>query len=182
MRYCKQCVHARRACDRKEIKCSLKGKSGRGDAIACCAFKLSARAFLESVSRADKRLEDMSWRAQHYREIAYRATGSMEATRVSGTAGRSKVESNINRCLDIARDIDRKAEALRGKLAQAQEMIDSVSDPQGQEVLELRYLHRMRWEEIAKRMNYTQRNVVHIHGAALREAQMKMDQNNKNTY
>lgn len=175
MRMCKQCAHARRACDWAERSCSLKGETVRGDAIACGEFELSARAYLESISRADKRLEDMSWRAQHYREIAYRATGSMEATRVSGTAGRSKVEHNINRCLDIAQDIDREAEALRTRLARAREMIDGVSDPQGREVLELRYLSRLHWEEIAKRMNYTQRNVAHIHGAALREVQMQME-------
>ena len=176
MRTCKQCAYAYRAEEWTERKCGHKGETVRAEAIACEAFKLSARDFLESISRADKRLEDMSWRAKHYREIAYRATGSMEATRVSGTAGRSKVEHNINRCLDLAQDIDRQADALRGNLALAYEMIEGVTVPQGREVLELRYLRRLSWEEIAERMKYEARQTQRIHRKALREVQAQINQ------
>ena len=177
---CKQCRHARKGETWDKRFCQLREQSVQAEELACAeGFQISARAFLESISRADKRLEEMSFRAQRYRDMAKRATGSIEATRVSGTAGRSQVESNINRCIDIANDIDRQAAQLRERYAQAMRAIEGVSDPAGREVLELRYLHRMRWEEIAKRIGYTQRNIIRLHGIALREVEAQIDQDER---
>lgn len=175
MSRCKQCRSACRAEDRDERFCRKLRKTMQSDAPACAdGFQISARAFMESIARADKRLEDMSMRAQRYRENAHRATGSMEAARVSGTAGRSRIETNMNRCIDIARDIEREAEQLRAQYERARSLIAGVSDPAGREVLELRYLSRMRWEEIAGRMHYDERQVRRIHGLALREVDAQM--------
>lgn len=142
--------------------------------MACSAYAISARAYLEQIGNATRRLEDMSYRAQRYRDMARRATGSMEATRTSGTGGRSRVETNVNSCIDLAADIDRRAAVLRAQYETACEMIEGVQDAAGRELLELRYLRGMRWEDIGRRMGYELRQTYRLHGRALQEVQAQM--------
>lgn len=179
MNTCRMCRWAGRAEDREERECLNPGANAgtvRAGAPACERYKISAWALLESVARAEKRMEDMSWRAAHYREMAGRATGSMEAVRVSGSAECSKVARNIDRCIDIGISIDRQAEALKARYELVCELIGGVSSPEGREVLELRHLSRLRWEEIARRMNYDERQLRRIHTRALEEVQKEMDE------
>lgn len=179
MNTCRMCRYAGRAANREEREClnqDAKAGTVRAGAPACERYKISAWALLESVARAEQRIEDMSWRAEHYREMAGRATGSTEAVRVSGSAECSKVARNIDRCIDIGISIDRQAETLKVRYQTVCDLIGGVSSPEGREVLELRHLSRMTWEEIAARMNYEARQVRRIHARALEEVQAEMDE------
>lgn len=175
MATCGQCRHACRV-ERREMRiCARDAQTVRAEAQACPCFAISARAYLERIENASRRLEDMSYRAQRFREQAMRATGSMEATRVSGTDGGSKVSRNMNSCIDLARDIDRRAAALRKQYDAACQMIDNVQSANAREVLELRYLRGMRWEDIGKRMHYDERQVYRLNRRALEDVQRQMD-------
>lgn len=45
--------------------------------------------------------------------------------------------------------------------------IEAMQDETEKTVLRLRYIHWLRWEQIAERMGYSLRNVTKIHGKAL---------------
>ncbi len=63
-------------------------------------------------------------------------------------------------------------EALARAMAEREwleDTIRSLSDPRMREVLSLRYLQGLPWEEIADRMYYSQRWVLKLHRAALIE-------------
>lgn len=45
--------------------------------------------------------------------------------------------------------------------------IESMQDETEKAVLRLRYIHWLRWEQIAERMGYSLRNITKIHGKAL---------------
>lgn len=47
------------------------------------------------------------------------------------------------------------------------EKIEAMQDETEKTVLRLRYIHWMRWEQIADRMGYSIRNITKIHGKAL---------------
>lgn len=129
---------------------------------------------LDGVCGAERRIEEMAQRAQRYRELARMATGSAEAVRVSGTTGRSRVERNVGRLVDIAREIDAQAERLRRRMDEAARLIEGVSNPLGREVIELRYFDRLPWERIAQRMHYSRSAVIEMHGRALAEIERQM--------
>ncbi len=175
MNTCRSCRFAAGATSRQKRICRQSGATVDAESRACGAYALSARAYLERIGNATRRLEDMSYRAQRYREMARRATGSMEAARTSGTDGGSKVAGNMDRCIDLAADIDRKAAELRRQYDAACAMIEQVQDADGREVLELRYLRGMRWEDIGRRMHYNERQVRRMHKRALLDVQRQMD-------
>ena len=156
--------------------CATDAQTVRAEAQACPCFAISARAYLERIENATRRLEDMSYRAQRFREQAMRATGSMEAARISGTDDRSRVSRNMNSCIDLARDIDRQAAMLRGQYETAYAMIDAVQSVEAREVLELRYLRGMRWEDIARRMHFDERQVRRLNRRALEDVQRQMEE------
>lgn len=141
----------------------------------CPLYAMSARSFMEQVINAQRRITQMQQRAQHYRELAMRSTSSMQALRVGGTSARSKVEDGACAFMDICRDIEDEAQHLRETIRKTNEVIGRLSDPIEREVLELRYLSGLRWEDVARRMMYDERQVRRIHARALGHVQREMD-------
>ena len=174
MRMCKQCRYADRTEDRQMRRCPYR-EEVRADQAACERYAVSAYAFLESVARAEKRLRSMALRAQEYREMASRATGRMEASRTSGTCGRSRVEQGVNACVDIAMQIESQASRLRERHAQALAMIEDVQSAEGRRVLEMRHLERREWSAIARELGYDVRQAQRIHRRSLCDVQAQMD-------
>ena len=55
------------------------------------------------------------------------------------------------------------------RAAEAMGHIDALPDPGQRAVMAYRYLNGLSWKEIARRMNFSQDWVKHVHGRALRE-------------
>jgi DNA-directed RNA polymerase specialized sigma subunit len=97
------------------------------------------------------------------REMAGHATSVSTAERVSGTPQRSKMENCIAQIDELEREID----AAAGIIGEIKETIRGVEDINYRNVLELRYLDGMTWEQIGDRMHYSDRWVKTLHGRAL---------------
>lgn len=145
------------------------------EGAACGDFCISAQAYMEDVTNLQRRIAIKTETAHRYRDMAMRATGSMEAVRVSGSGNRSKVETNVNALVDIERAIERDAERLRGKITMTMELIEGVCTPERKELLELRYLCGLTWENVGRRMKYDKRQSQRIHKKALEDVQRQMD-------
>ncbi len=180
MRNCKMCRHsARFRAQRDKSVCWLDPHAPRivdAGGEVCGEYGISAQAYLEDVTNLQRRIEAKSDLVRRYRDMATRATGSMEAVRVGGTGEHSKVERNMDKAIDLAREIERDTDRLIAKLRIVQELIDGVSAPEGRELLELRYLCGCKWEDVAARMHYERRQSQRIHKAALEDVQRQMDE------
>lgn len=141
----------------------------------CKMYAMSARAFMERVINAQRRIAHMQQQAQYYKSLALRSTSSMQALRTGGTSARSKVEDGACAFMDISRDIEEHAQQLREMIQKTREVIDRLSDPVEREVLELRYLSGLRWEDIGRKMCYDERQVRRLHVKALEHVQREMD-------
>lgn len=141
----------------------------------CPLYAMSARAFMERVVSANRRILSMQELASRYREMAMRTTGSMQAVRVSGTMERSRVEDGVCALMDVCRDIEDEAQRLRRIISETNAVIDRLTDASEREVLELRYLSGLKWEDVARRMMYDERQVRRIHVRALEHVQREMD-------
>lgn len=71
---------------------------------------------------------------------------------------------------EIAEDIDRLIDVKREVMA----VIDSLDDPDEINLLYMRYLQYLKWEEIALKMNFSYMHVHRIHGKALQSVEEKM--------
>lgn len=175
MKRCKTCKYAGRAEDRLWRHCAQTGTRVRADEQTCAAYAISAWGYLESIAYAQARMRSMSMRAQEYREMARRATGTTEATRASGTGSRSRVETCTVHCIDIALQIEARAEQLKGRLDMAMQMLDDMASAPGRRALEMRHLERRAWADIAREIGYDERQAQRIYRSALREMQEQMD-------
>ena len=146
---------------------------------ACEQYEPHTREFFQRVVHADRRIAAMAEQCAHYRELAMRATGNMQALRMSGTQWRSKVEDGVVHLVDLIDEIDRQAEALCAQRREVQSVIDALDDPQAKEVLELRYLGGMNWNDIALRMHYEMAQIHRIHRRALTLAQQEIEERAK---
>lgn len=172
MSICETC----RYCGHMEKKCMASNCTPRYTLFdSCPMYAMSARAFMERVISAQRRIVSMEEHAARYRDMAMRATGNLQAIRSGGTPQRSKVEEGMCAFADICADIEREAEKLRETMRETRTVIDRLTDRTQREVLELRYMNGLRWEDVARRMCYDDRTVRRIHVKALENVQREMD-------
>lgn len=140
----------------------------------CPLYAMSAQAFMQRVINAQRRIVSMEENAARYRDMAIRSTGSLQGVvHVKGSL--SKVEEGMSVFMDICRDMEREAAALRGYIREVQTILNRLTDVQEREVLELRYLNGLGWQDVADRMFMHERNVRRIHIKALEHVQREMD-------
>lgn len=179
MSCCRMCrFSARFKARRDKSVCWLDPASPRivdADGQVCSQYCISAQAYMEDVTNLQRRIAVKEECAQRYREMATRETGQMEAVRVGGTPGRSKVASNMDKYIDIEREIAKDVDRLRHKIAITMELIEGTETPEQKELLELRYLCGYKWEDVARRMHFDRRQSQRIHKRALESVQRQMD-------
>ena len=141
----------------------------------CPLYAMSAQAFMNRVTCAQRRIVEMEERAAHYRDMAKRITATLSGVRVSSSPGGSRMEENMDAFMDICKDIEREARRLRKYLAQANMVISRIVDMREREVLELRYLSGYEFEDIARQLYVSERTVRRIHVKALEHVQREMD-------
>lgn len=106
-------------------------------------------------------LELEQWRAR-----ATGCTAHYGADQVGGGDGR-KVEHAAERIAGVVEELERQqAECARLRLT-ISKAIASVPDGRLRELLRLRYVDGLTWEQIAEEMNYGRRQVTRLHGDAL---------------
>lgn len=69
-----------------------------------------------------------------------------------------ELEEQMNERIQLRREIVRKIECMESETEKA--------------VLRYRYIHMLKWEEIAVKMHYGYRNVLKVHGRALEHLKM----------
>ena len=136
---------------------------------------MTAKDELNAIRAEDRAIQKELERMDAWFDFATRATGSMEAERISGTGERSRVEVAVCRMIDAERDkhlterIDRLADARR----EAERIIGMIEPPCQREVMRLRYLQPESWRwtcaRIIKKMGRPSRTVYEWHGWALVE-------------
>jgi DNA-directed RNA polymerase specialized sigma subunit len=123
------------------------------------------KAWLRRYTTLDRqinaKLEELSmWRAR-----ATKITPTYSGMPKGG--GDDRIQSaveNICRIEDeINADIDRLIE-IRSEIRSA---IEAVEDERLREILALRYIKGLRWEQIAVELHYSYRNICYLHGRAL---------------
>lgn len=126
---------------------------------------MTAREYLDQAYKLDREAEMLLQKAESMRRSLY---------------GRGQCIENRTTCPDndtigktIAKVIDyeRRADELIGQLVEIRVEIENavkeVSDPIQREVLERKYLLYQDWDTIAKKLNYSKRQVYRLHNQAL---------------
>ena len=137
--------------------------------MSASADMQEARMYLRQVRDAYRRAEVLCAQAEKYRALATRATGRMDAVRVSGTSRRSNVETYVLELMDTHEKLQREIHRLLNISRQAEELISRLPDSRHRSVLQMRYLCALDWEEVAERLHFTIRWAHKLHREAVAE-------------
>ena len=132
---------------------------------------MTAKEYLQSVRRANTDADRHISRLEHYREAAGYGTGKREATRISGTSQRSRVEDNVCALIDLEREAMAQANCAVDVYVDAKEearqVIERIPRQDYRTVLTLYYLDCLTWDKVAERMGKSRQWVHRLHGWAL---------------
>lgn len=86
-----------------------------------------------------------------------------------GCGDLSGYAARVDELLQDLKDQMEKRIAIRREITQK---IEEMSNETEKMVLRYRYIHLLNWEEIAVKMGYVYRNVLYLHGKALKHFQL----------
>lgn len=135
-------------------------------------IKDEAREALEilcNYRHIDRRVAEIYDRIARYRETATRATASMTAGNISGTPGRSRVETEAIKIVDLEHQLDDTIDDLNARRYAIQRAINAMPNEEHKRMLELRYMDGKQWAVIMRRLSISRSTSYRMHWAALRE-------------
>lgn len=129
----------------------------------------------EWLSRAynlDRRLRGKIRRFESLSALATRTTASYDCVSPLAGFATSRLESYAVMIADLGTEISADTEKLRSIKEETQKVIHGIGDALMENILELRYLDMMQWEEIAAVLGLSTNYVYQLHMRALDKLQV----------
>lgn len=134
---------------------------------------VTMKDWFRSIRGIEARIRAKEAQRDRFRALAMRAGfGSFEATRISGTGNRSRVESGVIDALDVEERIREDICAMLKMREDVAFVIDQMEDTRYRSVMDMYYLSGWTWMHIADEMRYDVKWVQRLHGRALLEARV----------
>ena len=128
---------------------------------------MTAKEYLNQAYWLDRRIDSKLEQLSALRDTATKTTAVMDGEVVSHTRNVHSLQDVMAKIIDMQEEINVDIDALVDLKRGIMRSIKGIADPEGQTVLELRYLCFKRWEEISVIMNYSVRRIYQIHDAAI---------------
>jgi len=129
---------------------------------------MTTKDYLSQAYRIDQRINSKLEQVQSLRELATKATATLNDSPVSGSRNVHSMSDIIDKMIDLEAEINADIDRLVDLKREIVTVIKRVENPEYQTLLELRYLCFKTWEEIAVKMGYASRNVFNLHEKALK--------------
>lgn len=129
--------------------------------------RVNVRDWLHQLIGIELRIKAKQEQIRKYRDLATRSTGSFEATRISGTSNRSRVEDAVVNICSAEEAVQEELDKLYTFRSEAMAVIGAVQDQRYRDILEMRYVTGWSCRRIADEMHYDRRWVEILHGRAL---------------
>ena len=131
---------------------------------------MKAKEYLSQALWLNQRIDNKLEQLERLKAMAMRVTANLTQEKVSGGYNkRSPMENTIVRIMDLEREVNDEIDKLINLKQEILETISLVDDPMAQLLLEMRYINRRTWGEIAEELGYSDRGIHKIHGRALKE-------------
>lgn len=122
------------------------------------------KAFLRQAEVCDRRMKRMYDRLT---ELRSKLTYSPPGLSGGGGSGSDRLTAGMEKLIRLEEQASQLREEYAEVYFRVSDAISSVGNDTLEELLELRYLHYRKWEDIAHIMHYSLRRVHQLHGRAL---------------
>jgi DNA-directed RNA polymerase specialized sigma subunit len=131
---------------------------------------MKAKEYLSQALWLNQRIDNKLEQLERLKAMAMRVTTNLTQEKVSGGYNeRNPMENTIVKIMDLEREVNDEIDKLINLKQEILETISLVDDPMAQLLLEMRYINRRTWGEIAEELGYSDRGIHKIHGRALKE-------------
>lgn len=137
-----------------------------------------AKHFLNQVYRIEERIDGLMKQMERYQDMATHITSKWGDGIHSGDA-HSQVEQAVVKIVELEQEINTEIDQLIQVKRHVKKVVNQVDDPQQKMLLELRYFQYLRFPDIASRMNYSERQLLRLHGEALESVARILDPESK---
>ena len=127
---------------------------------------MTKKEFLNQYLNAEKEIGIKLDQISRLRELSTKITQTLTPDKVKSNS-ENRLESSVSKIVDIEREIGTSIDQLERIRLQVESVINSVPNVNQRNVLRLRYISGMKWEQIAAKLNYDYRWVLRLHGKAL---------------
>ena len=141
---------------------------------------METKAYLKQISRLDRMIKNKIIELDQYRDLEYGLGAISNEERVQTTLNPDKFTKKVEKVIQLEQKIDKLIDAFVDKKEIIISQIDEMEDDTHYDVLFLRYVKRDTFEKIACDVGFSLRQIIRIHGEALREFEKKYGETYKN--
>lgn len=127
------------------------------------------KQYLKQVKWLDEVINSKTEQLENLRSIVFSLSGNSEDERVQTSNGSDKIGYIMPKIIDLENELNNRINEFIDLKTEVTKKIDEVPDMECRLLLMLRYLNFKTWEEIAEKMNYSDRWVrQELHSRALK--------------
>lgn len=131
--------------------------------------QLEVKNYLMGAYYIDQRINSKLDQIASLNDLATKATSTISDMPGSPNRNVHKKEDIIVNILDLEREIQDDVNRLVDRKKNIVKLINQVDDPEGQYILEERYLNMSKWEQIASDSGHSIRQIFRIHDEMLKK-------------
>jgi len=132
---------------------------------------MTVKEYLQQYRNADREINAKLDQIRRLRELATKTTSTLNPDKVQSSQ-ENKTEKIVIKIVDMTKEVDVEIDKLCHIRREVQASIKMIDEAAYRNVLELRYIQGLSWEQIAVNLYYTYRHVTRLHGEALQKVKM----------
>lgn len=134
---------------------------------------MTTKEYLGQISRLNRMINNKLTEIAQLKDMAASISAPQSGERVQTTPNFDKIGTKYAKIDEMERKIDGMVDELVDKKEKIIQQIDSMEDENTYNILFARYIEKKTFEVIATEMKYSWRQVVRLHGTALKHFEKK---------
>lgn len=134
---------------------------------------MTTKEYLGQISRLNRMINNKLTEIAQLKDMAASISAPQSGDRVQTTLNFDKIGTKYAKIDEMERKIDGMVDELVDKKEKIIQQIDSMEDENTYNILFARYIEKKTFEVIATEMKYSWRQVVRLHGTALKQFEKK---------
>lgn len=134
---------------------------------------MTTKEYLGQISRLNRMINNKLTEIAQLKDMVVSISAPQSGERVQTTPNFDKIGTRYAKIDEMERKIDGMVDELVDKKEKIIQQIDSMEDENTYTILFSRYIERKTFEVIATEMKYSWRQVVRLHGTALKQFEKK---------
>lgn len=134
---------------------------------------MTTKEYLGQISRLNRMINNKLTEITQLKDMAVSISAPQSGERVQATPNFDKIGTKYAKIDEMERKIDGMVDELVDKKEKIIQQIDSMEDENTYNILFARYIEKKTFEVIATEMKYSWRQVVRLHGTALKQFEKK---------